>query len=93
MLEKKCGVQPLDRVDHSKMVHKAFFKNFYFENPEVAAMTENDVNSLRKTHQIYVRGELVANPITKFKQLHSKCVDSRILTKLDQMNIVDPTPV
>jgi hypothetical protein len=67
MLEKKCGVQPLDRVDHSKVVHKSFFKNFYFENPEVAAMPENDVNALRKTHQIYVRGELVANPISKFK--------------------------
>lgn len=93
MLEKKQGIRPLDRVDHTKILHKPFFKNFYFEHPDLSALTEDDVNSLRKRYQIYVRGELVANPITKFSQLKSKCVDFRMLLKLEQMQIHEPTPV
>ena len=38
-LEKKHGVVPLERIDHSKIVYKPYTKNFYVEHPEVEAMS------------------------------------------------------
>ena len=91
--ERKHGICPLKKVDHSTISYKQFLKNFYAEHPEVEAMTVDHVNSLRKEKQIYVKGELVANPINTFNHLLSKCVDSKIVEKFRQQNILEPTPI
>lgn len=49
-LEKKQGIQPLERIDHTKLLHKPFFKNFYFENPEVQDLSTDDVALMRKAN-------------------------------------------
>ena len=77
--EKKHGIAALERIDHSQIRYKPFVKNFYDAHPEVEAMTPEQVNNLRKELKIYVKGELVANPIQKFSQLLEKCVDPRII--------------
>ena len=56
-------------------------------------MTASEVNDLRKSLQIYVKGELVTKPIISFKHLLSKCVDSKILEKMQQQHITEPTPI
>ena len=43
-LERKHGIVPLERIDHSKLVYKPFTKNFYAEHPEVEAMSVEQVN-------------------------------------------------
>lgn len=79
--ERKHGIAPLKKIDHSTLQYKQFVKNFYAEHPDVEAMTADQVNRIRKEMQIFVKGELVANPITKFSNLLSKCVDSKIIEK------------
>lgn len=57
-------------------------------------MTPDEVNKERRDRQIYVKGELVAKPITNFDQLLDKVVDGRILSKLRaQYGITEPTPI
>ena len=92
-LEKKSGIVPLERVDHSTIKHRPYTKNFYAEHPLVEALTADQVNQIRKDKQIFVKGELVAKPVTKFDQLLDKVVDSRILAKLANQGIVEPTPI
>ena len=40
-LEKKSGIVPLERVDHSTIKHRPFTKNFYAEHPLVEALTSD----------------------------------------------------
>lgn len=56
-------------------------------------MDEFEVNLIRKEHQIYVRGELVARPVTSFAHLVSKCVNAKLIEKLASMGVTEPTPV
>lgn len=57
-------------------------------------MSAEDVCQIRKEKQIYVKGELVAKPITRFEHLLDKVVDNRILAKLKaQYGINEPTPI
>ena len=93
-LEKKSGIVPLERVDHSAIRHRPFTKNFYAEHPFVEGLTSDHVNQIRKEKQIFVKGELVSKPVIKFEHLLDKVVDSRILAKLaSQQGIVEPTPI
>ena len=34
-LEKKTGIQPLERIDHAQIQYKPFIKNFYIDHPHV----------------------------------------------------------
>ena len=68
-------------------------KNFFVEHPEVEAMTPDEINSIRKELKIYVKGELVPNPIKRFDQLLEKIVDPRIIQKLRAQDITEPTPI
>lgn len=81
-LEKKHGIQPLERIDHSKIQYKPYTKNFYAEHPSIEQMQSEEVNFVRKDKQIFIKGELVAKPIVRFDQLIDKVVDSRIVTRL-----------
>ena len=81
-LERKHGIVPLERIDHSKLVYKPYTKNFYAEHPDVEAMTVEQVNQVRREKQIFVKGELVAKPILGFDHLLEKVVDGRIRAKL-----------
>ena len=54
-------------------------KNFFVEHPEVEAMTPDQINGIRKELKIYVKGELVPNPIKRFDHLLEKIVDPRII--------------
>ena len=38
-LERKHGIVPLERIDHSKLVYRPFSRNFYAEHPEIEALT------------------------------------------------------
>lgn len=48
MMEKKSGIVPLERIDHSQITYKPFTKNFYAESPRIESMTSDEVNSLRR---------------------------------------------
>ena len=93
-LEKKAGIQPLEPVDHSKVNHRPFTKNFYVEHPEVESMSVDEVSRVRKDRQIFVKGELVPKPLISFNQLLDKVVDHRIIDRLASLhNILEPTPI
>ena len=78
-MEKKTGIVPLERIDHSTITYKPYTKNFYVESPRVEAMTSDYVNQMRRDQKIFVKGELVAKPIQAFEDLLDKVVDGRIL--------------
>ena len=65
-LEKKHGIVPLERIDHSKISYKPYTKNFYAEHPNLEATTTEEINQMRKEKLIFVKGELVAKPIQRF---------------------------
>ena len=47
-MEKKTGIVPLERIDHSTITYKPYTKNFYVESPRVEAMTSDYVNQMRR---------------------------------------------
>jgi len=56
-------------VDHSKIDYIPIRKNFFVEVPEIAKMTEEEVEDLRKElDDIKVRGKNCPRPIKSFVQ-------------------------
>ena len=94
MLEKKTGIVPLERIDHSQISYKKFTKNFYAEAPGIEALSVADVDRIRREKQIFVKGELVAKPLTSFADLLDTVVDKRIVSRLQtKYEITEPTHI
>ena len=66
---KKRPIEPLPPLDHSQIAYEPFEKNFYYEDPSVEKLTEEEANEIRLRHNIGVFGNDVVNPITSFDQL------------------------
>lgn len=57
----------LKKQDWDNLVR--FEKNFYVENPNVAARSDRDIQEYRKTHSITVQGTHVPKPVTGFLEV------------------------
>lgn len=59
----------LEQVDHSKVEYLPFRKDFYIEVPEIAKMTEEEVNAYRESlEDIKIRVSSWADPPSKTNQ-------------------------
>lgn len=67
MRAKKREIKP---VDHAATAYASFQRNFYIESPEIAVMTESEVDEYRKEYLegVKIRGRFCPRPIKKWSQ-------------------------
>lgn len=81
----------LQAVDHDKVYYSSFRKNFYVEVPELAKMTQEEVDEYRaKQENIRVRGKDCPKPVKTWAQ---SGVSLKILDVLKKNGYEKPTPI
>uniref|UniRef100_A0A8D2MTI8 Probable ATP-dependent RNA helicase DDX46 n=1 Tax=Zonotrichia albicollis TaxID=44394 RepID=A0A8D2MTI8_ZONAL len=81
----------LEPVDHGKIEYEPFRKNFYVEVPELAKMTQEEVNVYRlELEGITVKGKGCPKPIKTWVQCG---ISMKILTALKKHGYEKPTPI
>lgn len=67
MAAKKAKKKDLQTVDHSQIAYEEFRKDFYVESPELARMTDMEVNLIRaELDNIKIRGVRCPKPVKKW---------------------------
>ncbi len=90
-LLKKLKKKNLPVVDHSQVDYQNFRKAFYVEVPEIAKMTQEEVEKFREEHDsIHVRGKGCPKPIKAFYQCG---LQDRILKVMEKLNYHTPTSI
>jgi ATP-dependent RNA helicase DDX46/PRP5 len=88
---KRVKKKEVPTVNHSYIEYEPFTKNFYVEPPELANLTNEEVNELRdELDGIKVRGSNCPKPVKKWTHcgLPSGCVEA-----IKKQDIVQPTPI
>ncbi|XP_019941408.2 probable ATP-dependent RNA helicase DDX46 [Paralichthys olivaceus] len=81
----------LEPVDHGKIQYESYRKNFYVEVPELAKMTQEDVNAYRLDLEgIIVKGKGCPKPIKTWVQCG---VSMKILNAMKKHSYEKPTPI
>ncbi|XP_078509397.1 putative ATP-dependent RNA helicase DDX46 isoform X2 [Lissotriton helveticus] len=81
----------LDPVDHGKIEYEPYRKNFYVEVPELAKMTQEEVNTYRlELEGITVKGKGCPKPIKHWVQCG---ISMKILASLKKQAYEKPTPI
>lgn len=81
----------LEPVDHGKIEYEPYRKNFYVEVPELAKMTQEEVNAYRvELEGIMVKGKGCPKPIKTWVQCG---VSMKILSSMRRHNYEKPTPI
>ncbi|CAG08808.1 unnamed protein product, partial [Tetraodon nigroviridis] len=81
----------LEPVDHEKIQYESYRKNFYVEVPELAKMSQEDVNAYRlELEGIIVKGKGCPKPIKTWVQCG---VSMKILSALKKHTYEKPTPI
>ncbi|TWW75090.1 probable ATP-dependent RNA helicase DDX46 [Takifugu flavidus] len=81
----------LEPVDHEKIQYESYRKNFYVEVPELAKMSQEDVNAYRlELEGIIVKGKGCPKPIKTWVQCG---VSMKILSALKKHSYEKPTPI
>lgn len=88
---KEKGKKDLVKIDHADIKYAPFRKEFYIEVPEIARMTDLEVEDYRtELEGIKVKGKTVPRPIKNWSQCG---VSSRILQLLKKLCYEKPTPI
>ncbi|KAM3925386.1 putative ATP-dependent RNA helicase DDX46 [Leptodactylus fuscus] len=81
----------LEPVDHGKIEYEPYRKNFYVEVPELAKMTQEEVNAFRlELEGITVKGKNCPKPIKTWVQCG---ISMKILNSLKKHAYEKPTPI
>ncbi|CAH1135794.1 unnamed protein product [Ceutorhynchus assimilis] len=81
----------LARIDHNNITYLTFRKNFYVEVPEIAKMTQEDVDAYKEELEgIRVKGKGCPKPIKTWAQCG---VSTKELNVLKKMGFDKPTPI
>ncbi|XP_026886393.1 probable ATP-dependent RNA helicase DDX46 isoform X1 [Electrophorus electricus] len=81
----------LEPVDHQKIQYEPYRKNFYVEVPELAKMTQEEVNEYRlELEGITVKGKGCPKPIRTWVQCGTSM---KVLNALKKHNYEKPTPI
>ncbi|XP_062261953.1 probable ATP-dependent RNA helicase DDX46 [Platichthys flesus] len=81
----------LEPVDHGKIEYEPYRKNFYVEVPELAKMTQEDVNTYRLDLEgIVVKGKGCPKPIKTWVQCG---ISMKILHAMKKHSYDKPTPI
>lgn len=89
--QKKSKAEKLGTVDHDQIEYEPFRKNFYIEAPEIASMSEEEANEVRKEMDgIKVRGKKVPKPIKAWSQAG---LSNKVLDVLSKLGYEKPMPI
>uniref|UniRef100_A0A670J556 RNA helicase n=1 Tax=Podarcis muralis TaxID=64176 RepID=A0A670J556_PODMU len=81
----------LEPVDHGKIEYEPYRKNFYVEVPELAKMTQEEVNAYRlEMEGIIVKGKGCPKPIKTWVQCG---ISMKILNSMKKHGYEKPTPI
>ncbi|XP_011877226.1 PREDICTED: ATP-dependent RNA helicase DDX42 [Vollenhovia emeryi] len=87
---KKKEIDPLPPVDHSEIEYEPFEKNFYNVHEEIASLSKQQVDDLRKTLGIKVSGPSPPNPVTSFGHFG---FDDALIKTIRKNEYTQPTPI
>jgi len=69
MVTKQAKKRELPTVDHSKIEYEPFKSNLYIETPQIASMTDAEVETYRaELEGIKIRGQNCPKPIKTWMQ-------------------------
>lgn len=81
----------LETIDWSKETLVPFEKNFYKEDPSVKALSNSEVDRIRKEKEItIIAGKNVPNPVVSFEQ---SCFPDYIMKAVASAGFQAPTPI
>uniref|UniRef100_H3DF97 Probable ATP-dependent RNA helicase DDX46 n=1 Tax=Tetraodon nigroviridis TaxID=99883 RepID=H3DF97_TETNG len=84
----------LEPVDHEKIQYESYRKNFYVEVPELAKMSQEDVNAYRlELEGIIVKGKGCPKPIKTWVQCGVSMKILSALKKIPRHTYEKPTPI
>ena len=85
--KEKKRIEPLPPVDHSLIQYPPFKKRFYKESAEICALTESEVQSIRKELQVSVSMSASAAIASGFadcpKPIQARCIT--FMLKIDMI--------
>ncbi|KAJ8665914.1 hypothetical protein QAD02_007576, partial [Eretmocerus hayati] len=89
-LSKKKAIDPLPPIDHDLINYEAFESNFYTMHEDIASLSENRVEDLRKTLGIKVTGASPPRPVASFGHLP---FDEHLMKAIRKHEYSQPTPI
>lgn len=87
---KKKDIDPLPPIDHSEITYDSFEKNFYNVHEEIANLSQQQVDELRRTLGIKVSGPSVPKPVTSFGHFG---FDDALIKAIRKNEYTQPTPI
>lgn len=87
---KKKEIDPLPPVDHTEIQYEPFEKNFYNVHDEIASLSKQQIDDLRKTLGIKVSGPSPPNPVTSFGHFG---FDDALIKAIRKNEYTQPTPI
>ncbi|KYQ48728.1 ATP-dependent RNA helicase DDX42 [Trachymyrmex zeteki] len=87
---KKKEIDPLPSIDHSEIEYESFEKNFYNVHEEIASLSKQQVDDLKKTLGIKVSGPSPSNPVTSFGHFG---FDDALIKAIRKNEYTQPTPI
>ncbi|XP_017886041.1 ATP-dependent RNA helicase DDX42 [Ceratina calcarata] len=87
---KKKDIDPLPPIDHSEIQYEPFEKNFYNVHDEIASLSKQQIDDLRKTLGIKVSGPSPPNPVTSFAHFG---FDDPLIKAIRKNEYTQPTPI
>ena len=91
VLAARAKKKELPRVDHASIEYPPFRKAFYIEVPEIKALSDEDVDAMRKElDQLKVRGKRVPRPIRRWAQAG---LSDRLLGAIERTGYTKPFPI
>ncbi|XP_020293962.1 ATP-dependent RNA helicase DDX42 isoform X2 [Pseudomyrmex gracilis] len=87
---KKKDIDPLPPIDHSEIEYEPFEKNFYNVHEEIASLSKQQIDDLKKTLGIKVSGPSPPNPVTSFGHFG---FDDALIKAIRKNEYTQPTPI
>ncbi|GFO07754.1 ATP-dependent RNA helicase ddx42 [Plakobranchus ocellatus] len=90
IIERKKIIDPLPPVDHSDFDYQPFERNFYTPHEEIDALTEQQVDELRRKLGIKVSGLAPPRPVSSFAHFG---FDEALINAVRKSEYTQPTPI
>lgn len=87
---KKKDIDPLPQIYHSEIEYEPFEKNFYEPHDEIASMTKQQTDELRKTLGVKVSGPDPPKPCPSFAHFG---FDENLMKAIRKSEFTSPTPI
>eukprot|EP00928_Gymnodinium_smaydae_P009735 TRINITY_DN13644_c0_g1_i1.p1 TRINITY_DN13644_c0_g1~~TRINITY_DN13644_c0_g1_i1.p1 ORF type:complete len:644 (-),score=176.53 TRINITY_DN13644_c0_g1_i1:9-1940(-) len=86
------AVEPMPPVDHSAIEYATVRTDFYKPHPDVAALGEDEVTSLRRELGVSATGTNVPHPVAAFGHL-AQVIGKELMEGIRRHRYVQPTPI